>query len=142
VEQGLFDGDDGDAIDLVALPIAAIQSAPSLPDQVIGTVRIHMAEPGLWWGSRLAVQRSARGKAAVGSGLIKLAVGTAHALACHTFLAHVQSQNVALFQKLHWRSLSQLTLHGREHHLMQADLTHYPPIVDGDTGFLCMREEA
>jgi putative N-acetyltransferase (TIGR04045 family) len=141
-EQGLFDGDDVDAIDAIALPIAAVLSSAGGPGQVIGTVRIHEARRGQWWGSRLAVVRDARRQAAVGSGLIRLAVGTAHALGCRSFLAHVQSQNVPLFERLHWHSLRECELHGRLHHLMQADLAHYPRIVDGDTGFLCAREPA
>lgn len=138
-EQGIFDGDDTDAIDQLALPIAAIISVPGLPDEVIGTVRIHETEPGLWYGSRLAVARQARRIGSVGSGLIKLAVGTAHAHGCKTFLAQVQSQNVPLFRRLHWDSLAELDVHGRPHHLMQADLAHYPPIHDGDIGFIVTR---
>lgn len=141
-EQGLFDGDDSDATDFTALPIAAVLSMPGLADRVIGTVRIHEQESGIWWGSRLAVAREARRQASVGSGLIRLAVGTAHALGCHTFLAHVQSQNVPMFEHLNWHSLFACDLHGRPHHLMQADLSHYPRIADGDIGFLCTREQA
>jgi putative N-acetyltransferase (TIGR04045 family) len=141
-EQGLFDGDDSDATDAIALPIAAVLSLPGLADQVIGTVRLHEAGRGTWWGSRLAVAREARRQASVGSGLIRLAVGTAQALGCNSFLAHVQDQNVPLFERLHWHSLFECELHGRGHHLMQADLAHYPPIVDGDLGFLCAREPA
>jgi hypothetical protein len=40
-----------------------------------------------------------------------------------------------LFKRLHWTSLSTLDIHGRPHHLMQADLAHYPPIHDGAIGF-------
>ncbi len=137
VEQGLFDGDDVDAIDASALTLVAIGGAAA--DEVVGTVRIHRAADGAWWGSRLAVARSARRQAAVGSGLIRLAVGTAHALGCRTFLAHVQQQNVAMFEQLHWCSLGALELHGRGHQLMQADLACYPPIADGASGFLCAR---
>jgi putative N-acetyltransferase (TIGR04045 family) len=138
-EQGIFDGDDTDAIDKLALPIAAIISLPGLPDEVVGTVRIHETESGVWYGSRLAVARQARRIGSVGSGLIKLAVGTAHAHGCKTFLAQVQSQNVPLFRRLHWDILAELDVHGRPHHLMQADLAHYPPIHDGDTGFIVTR---
>jgi putative N-acetyltransferase (TIGR04045 family) len=139
-EQGIFDGDDLDEIDQQALPIAAVLSMPDRPDEVVGTVRIHETEPGIWYGSRLAVTRSARRTGSVGSGLIKLAVGTAHAHGCKTFLAQVQSQNVTLFQRLHWTSLAELDVHGRPHHLMQADLAHYPPMHDGDTGFVVTRD--
>jgi hypothetical protein len=44
----------------------------------------------------------------------------------------VQWQNVPLFRRLHWRSLGELTIHERSHHLMSADLTHYPPIDDAN----------
>jgi putative N-acetyltransferase (TIGR04045 family) len=134
-EQHIFDGDDLDDIDATAFPIAAVMSVPGRHDEVIGTVRIHEPEPGLWYGSRLAVARHARRIGSVGSGLIRLAVSTAHARGCHTFLAHVQTQNAPLFKRLHWTSLSTLDIHGRPHHLMQADLAHYPPIHDGAIGF-------
>lgn len=138
-EQGLFEDDDFDAVDLLAVPIAAVLSRPGRPDEVVGTVRIHQSEAGVWHGSRLAVARSARGIGSVGSGLIKLAVGTAHARGCTSFLAQVQSQNVPLFRRLHWTSLAQIEVHGLPHHLMRADLAHYPPIDDGATGFLLAR---
>lgn len=138
-EQGIFDGDDLDDIDALALPIAAVLSVPGMPDEVVGTVRIHETDPGIWYGSRLAVARQARRIGSVGSGLIKLAVSTAHAHGCRIFLAQVQSQNVPLFERLHWKSLAEIDVHGRPHQLMQADLAHYPPIFDGDTGFVVTR---
>lgn len=141
-EQGIFQGDDSDALDapnglampLVAVLEQAIGATGSAP--VIGTVRIHESAPGVWHGSRLAVARHARRIGAVGSGLIKLAVCSAHAHGCHTFLAQVQSQNVPLFKRLHWHSLQEIDVHGRPHHVMQADLAFYPPMRDGDVGFL------
>lgn len=138
-EQGIFEGDDTDAIDVLALPIAAVISQPGQPDEVVGTVRIHETEPGVWYGSRLAVAQHARRIGSVGSGLIRLAVGTANAHGCKTFLAQVQSQNVPLFRRLHWDTLAEIDVHGRPHHLMQADLAHYPPIVDGDVGLIVKR---
>lgn len=139
-EQQIFQGDDIDVIDAVALPIAAILSIPGAADEVVGTVRIHQPEPGLWYGSRLAVAKHARRIGSVGSGLIKLAVSTANARGCHTFLAQVQAQNVPLFERLHWYSLQEMDIHGRPHHLMQADLAHYPAIHDGETGFVLNRQ--
>ncbi len=138
-EQKIFEGDDMDDLDKIALPIAAVLSSPGVADEVVGTVRIHETHPGLWYGSRLAVSRSARRIGSVGSGLIKLAVSTANARGCETFLAQVQSQNVPLFQRLHWKSLAEIDVHGRAHHLMQADLAYYPPIEDGETGFILQR---
>lgn len=135
-EQGLFEGDDTDEIDQRSYPIAAILCMPDMPDEVVGTVRIVESEPGVWHGSRLAVARHARRIGSVGTGLIKLAVRTAHAHGCKTFLAQVQSQNVPLFERLHWTSIAEIDVHGRPHHLMQADLNYYPPMYDGDIGFV------
>ena len=55
LEQGLFDGDDTDAIDGAAITLVAWM----LDGAVIGTVRIHHAGDDVWWGSRLAVARVA-----------------------------------------------------------------------------------
>ncbi|SCW94040.1 MSMEG_0567/Sll0786 family nitrogen starvation N-acetyltransferase [Ancylobacter rudongensis] len=134
-EQGLFAGDDRDTIDDTAIPIVAVSLLGLLADDVVGTVRIHEAEPGLWWGSRLAVAEDYRKVGALGAALIRLAVSSAHARGCTRFLAHVQAQNALLFRRLHWNMVEEKQLHGRPHVLMQADLAHYPPILDAETGF-------
>ena len=103
---------------------------------MLGTVRIHRAAPGLWWGSRLAVQRPWRAHRRLGSTLIRLAVSSAHALGCTEFLAHVQAQNVPLFERLHWTTLDRQTIHGRPHALMRADLAEYPPCRTPYAGFV------
>ena len=135
-EQGIFVGDDRDAIDAHAELLVACTSVAGECDQVVGTVRIHQAEPGVWWGSRLAVHPSFRHVGRIGATLIRLAVSTAHAQGAHTFLAHVQQANVPLFGKLHWSELAAIQLHGRPHALMQAELAHYPPCAQPDWGFL------
>jgi putative N-acetyltransferase (TIGR04045 family) len=63
-------------------------------------------------------------------------VSSAHAIGCRRFLAHVQSQNVPLFRRLHWNVLAEETLLGRPHHLMQADLNHYPPCHTPHAGLI------
>jgi putative N-acetyltransferase (TIGR04045 family) len=63
----------------------------------------------------------------VGKGLIYKAVTTANAWGCDRFLATVQLQNVRFFQRLHWHFLEKIDIHGLPHHLMEADLNHYPP---------------
>ena len=141
-EQGLFGGDDRDAIDVIAIAIVAVSFVGVAADEVVGTVRIHEAEPGVWWGSRLAVDRECRRIGALGAGLIRLAVSSAHARGCTRFLAHVQAQNALMFSKLHWRTLEQPELHGRPHHLMEADLDFYPPFATPETGFLALRKAA
>ena len=138
-EQGLFPGDDRDAIDDHAQLIVALSCVGGAPDAVVGTVRIHEeAEntPGRWWGSRLAVHAAFRHHGRIGATLIRLAVSSAHARGCREFLAHVQSQNTPMFERLHWRSLQRETLHGRPHDLMQADLVHYAPCDTPDAGFV------
>src|SRR5213592_2133824 len=60
VEQGIFVGDDRDAIDGHAQLLVAMSCVGGMPDQVVGTVRIHQPEPGVWWGSRLAVHAAFR----------------------------------------------------------------------------------
>lgn len=129
-EQQLFAGDDRDAIDDVAQLLVALKTDPDLPaepGEVVGTVRIHESEPGVWYGSRLAVAAPYRRQGRIGATLIRLAVSSAHAIGCRRFLAHVQSQNVPLFRRLHWTTLQEEVLLGRCHHLMEADLNYYPP---------------
>lgn len=136
VEQGVFLGDDRDSIDAHAQSIVAVSCVGGAPDEVVGTVRIHEESPGLWWGSRLAVHAAFRHHGRIGATLIRLAVSSAHARGAHTFLAHVQSQNVPMFERLHWTALQAEMLHGRAHHLMQADLAQYPPCSTPDNGFV------
>jgi putative N-acetyltransferase (TIGR04045 family) len=136
IEQGIFPGDDRDEIDDHAQQLVALSCIAGMPEQVVGTVRIHETEPGVWFGSRLAVHAAFRRHRNIGSTLIGLAVSSAHALGCETFLAHVQSQNVPLFQRLHWDVLAEETLLGRPHHLMQARLAHYPPCATPRAGFV------
>jgi putative N-acetyltransferase (TIGR04045 family) len=136
IEQGVFVGDDRDEIDDRAQQLVAVSCIAGMPEQVVGTVRIHETEPGVWLGSRLAVHAAFRGHGKIGSTLIRLAVTSAHALGCKTFLAHVQSQNVPLFRRLRWDVLGEEWLHGRQHHLMQAQLAHYPPCTSPHSGFV------
>ena len=134
-EQGLFPGDDADALDAAAVHLVALSTVAGFADEVVGTVRIHQAEPGSWWGSRLAVARPYRGVGALGAALIRLAVGTATARGCTGFRAHVQAQNELMFRHLSWRRLRALDLLGRPHVLMEADLAAYPPLADAAGGF-------
>lgn len=141
-EQQLFVGDDRDSADDVALPIAAVACVAGIPEQVVGTVRIHQPEHGLWFGSRLAVHADFRGAAWIGSELIRHAVGSAQARGCRRFLAHVQIANVGLFRRLHWHPLETLEVCGQPHVLMWADLEHYPARPEADIGFVCVARRA
>ena len=135
-------GDDRDATDDVAIPIVALSSFAVVSQEVVGTVRIHRAEPGVWWGSRLAVAGAYRRVSALGTSLIRLAVSSAHARGCKCFYAHVQAQNAPLFHRLGWTTLDEKFLHGHPHHFMQADLGRYPPIADAEVGFLSLPKAA
>jgi putative N-acetyltransferase (TIGR04045 family) len=97
-----------------------------MPDRIVGAVRIHEDEPGVWRGSRLAVHADHRKLGRIGAELIRMAVSTAHGLGATRFLAQVQEQNVLFFRRLHWKSLGVITLHGLPHHDMEADLIRYP----------------
>ena len=136
VEQGIFPGDDRDAIDERAQLLVAQACVGGMPDQVVGTVRIHVEGDGTWWGSRLAVHAAFRHHGRIGATLIRLAVSSAHALGASRFLAHVQAQNVPLFERLHWRGLGAETLHGRPHERMEAELAMYPPCAQPWAGFV------
>ncbi len=137
-EQGVFIGDDLDAIDAQGQSqlLVAVSQVGGMPDQVVGTVRIHHDRDGLWWGSRLAVHPAFRHLGRLGASLIKLAVCSAHARGATAFLAHVQAQNRPMFEKLSWRALKDEQLHGRPHLLMQVDLAAYPPCHDPITGWV------
>ena len=135
-EQGIFTDDDHDGVDEIAIPLVALSCIAGAADAVVGVVRIHQPEPGLWWGSRLGVHRHFRRIGSIGAELVRLAVCTAAARGCERFLAHVQAQNVEFFERLHWQSLDTLSLHGRPHHLMQADLAEYLPHGRDTLGFV------
>jgi putative N-acetyltransferase (TIGR04045 family) len=140
-EQGLFEDNDIDSIDSHAQTLVALSYLGAMPDQVVGTVRIHTTEAGVWWGSRLAVERDYRHHGGLGATLIKLAVSSAHARGSKIFLAHVQSQNTPFFERLQWTALQHLDLHGHPHDLMQADLQHYPPCYDPIQGLAVPRKK-
>ena len=125
-EQGLFAGSDFDEHDEHALPIVAQSQIVGMADQVVGVVRIYRSEPGTWYGGRLGVRTEFRRFGAIGTALITAAVSTAHALDCQRFLATVQLGNVRYFERHHFRTLREVSVLGRPHQLMQADLAAYP----------------
>lgn len=135
-EQGLFEEHDLDEIDQHAHLLVALGGIAGWHEEVVGTVRIHKHQPGVWFGSRLAVDDRFRRQGQLGATLIRLAVSSAHALGCREFYAHVQQQNEVLFRRLHWETLDTMTLRGVPHAFMQADLAHYPPCHDPQSGMV------
>ena len=124
---------DRDTHDFQAIGIVAIANICGMADQVVGAVRIYQAEAGLWYGGRLCVAPAYRHHHDIGKALINEAVARAIDLGCMRFLATVQVSNEHYFQQLHWQTLEQITLLGRPHCLMQAELTHYPFMPRGFT---------
>jgi putative N-acetyltransferase (TIGR04045 family) len=127
-EQGLFSGDDVDDCDRVAIPIVCLAAGAGGAARVVGVVRIWEEAPGDFWGGRLGVDAGHRTVGAVGRWLVQAAVGTARAWGAWRFRATVQLANVAFFRRLRWSTLDEVSLFGRPHHLMQADLARYTPI--------------
>jgi putative N-acetyltransferase (TIGR04045 family) len=126
-EQGLFAGDDVDAIDAVAYPIIAVENDVIAGKRIVGVVRIYEEQPRLWYGGRLGVHPDYRRVGRIGQGLIYKAVTTANTWGCDRFLATVQLQNVRFFRRQHWESIQEINVCDRPHHLMEADLDFYPP---------------
>jgi len=141
-EQGIFGTSDRDKTDEYAIPIVALSMLGVASDRVVGTVRIHEEAQSVWWGSRLAVENDYRRIGAIGATLIRLAVSSAHAMACKTFLAHVQAQNGPLFRQMRWETIGEIDLHGRPHLKMQADLSAYPPCATPELGYVALRKAA
>lgn len=144
-EQQIFEETDVDAIDEHAIPIVATDDCMGLVQNVVGAVRIDERSPRVWWGSRLCVDKDYRSHSrfktsflfkndhfnpiytlSVGGALIFKAVSTANYFGCDHFYAHVQSQNVKFFSKLHWNPIKEVLIHGKTHMLMEADLSKYP----------------
>jgi putative N-acetyltransferase (TIGR04045 family) len=138
-EQRVFEGDDRDEWDAIAVAIVAVGMDAQQNETVVGVVRIYEPSPGLWYGGRLGVHAAYRSVGHVGRSLVVKAVTTAHAWGCREFLAIVQAQNVAFFRRLRWRVVEAIEAHGRPHSKMVADLAHYPPSTDAD---VALRPEA
>lgn len=126
-EQGLFAGSDCDEHDAGAIPIVALGRVLGMANEVVGVVRIYPAGGGTWYGGRLGVAHDYRRIGAVGGALIHTAVSTAHALGCSRFLATVQQRNVRYFEHYAFHVESEVSVCGRPHALMRADLESYPP---------------
>jgi putative N-acetyltransferase (TIGR04045 family) len=126
-EQKLFEHDDSDEHDGVAVPIVALSSIAGMPDRVVGVVRIYESSPGVWYGGRLAVDPAYRRHRLVGEGLIHKAVESAHGWGCRRFFATVQVLNVPYFERHHFHGIEPTRVCGVAHELMEADLERYPP---------------
>lgn len=144
-EQCLFQENDFDKNDDSAVPIIAINHYLGAPDEVVGVVRIYEENKREWFGGRLGVIKEYRSFSnficpklfkdldvsalyhkSIAAGLIYRAVSLANYLGCDKFSAHVQEQNVKLFERLHWNVMEGMNIYGMKHYLMEADLKAYP----------------
>ncbi len=120
-EQGLFAGHDRDERD--EDPRTVVLVARDRAGVVVGGVRLGPVDSGPdigWWtGSRLAVDRTARGTAGVGAALIRAACAYAEGAGVLRFDATVQARNEVLFTRLGWRTIRPSTVAGRPHVLMR-----------------------
>ncbi|SHN86993.1 MSMEG_0567/Sll0786 family nitrogen starvation N-acetyltransferase [Desulfitobacterium chlororespirans] len=96
-EQGIFNGDDSDDYDTIAVPIIAVETESG---RVAGVVRCYPIENGDWVGGRLAVLPEFRGR--LGALLVRKAMEEVQGRGCRTFYAHIQEQNVKFFERLGW----------------------------------------
>lgn len=125
-EQGVFVADDRDEHDHHALTIVALSVVLGMHDRVVGTVRIYEGEGRTWYGGRLAVAPEYRRFSRVGERLTIAAVSTAKLHGATRFLATVQEPNVGFFERQHFCLRAPgLTLHGRPHALMEAELGRF-----------------
>lgn len=128
-EQGLFSDDDRDAHDAHALPIVAMSVVAGMPDEVVGVVRIFETAPRQWYGGRLAVSAAYRRHGVVGESLIRVAVCTANLHGCDRFMATVQAPVVRYFERHHFRFIEPISVCGKPHGLMEAELAAFPPAL-------------
>jgi putative N-acetyltransferase (TIGR04045 family) len=124
-EQGMFSQTDRDERDSSALHLVAMATQAGMLDEVVGVVRIYEESHGTWFGGRLAVVPNYRRCREVGSALTRAAVGAARAFGAQRFLATVQQDNVAFFERNHFMAREALAVCGRPHLLMEADLSAF-----------------
>lgn len=113
-EQQLFTGTDRDHHD--AGP-DVVHVLAFLNEEPVGTVRLFPLDHGdrLWQGDRLAVLRSAR-ILGLGRPLVRFAVATAGERGGREMVAHIQLQNVALFERLGWHKHGEVEIYVGVHH--------------------------
>ena len=115
-EQKLFVDSDRDEYDGCAIHIIAL-----FHDEVVGTVRVYEKEKDVWFGSRLAVLGTYRGR--VGKVLIEKAVETVRGKQAKQFKAYVQIANVPFFKRCRWKSIGEVVdYQDVPHQLMEAPL--------------------
>ncbi len=113
-EQQLFSGTDRDAYDTDP---DVVHVLAFMNGEAVGTVRLFPLDRAdrLWQGDRLAVLRSARIHG-LGRPLVRFAVKTAGERDGRVMVAHIQLQNVALFERLGWHKHGDVEVYVGVHH--------------------------
>ncbi|HEX7299181.1 MAG TPA: MSMEG_0567/Sll0786 family nitrogen starvation N-acetyltransferase [Solirubrobacteraceae bacterium] len=124
VEQGLFEGDDVDALDAEPGTLHALGLVDDVP---AGAVRLYEhGAPGDWRGDRLAVLPDAR-HTTLGASLVRFAVRTAGERGGSRMDAMIQLPNVGFFEALGWRRDGAVQrFHGVDHQPMAIALSADP----------------
>jgi putative N-acetyltransferase (TIGR04045 family) len=130
-EQGLFEGDDSDRADDDPRTVVLVAVTPDAT--VLGGVRLAPATGGRdisWWtGSRLVVDRAARGSGGIGAELVRSACREALALGVLRFEATVQAQNEILFRRLGWQKWGSTVIGGLDHVRMRYPIDRIADLV-------------
>ena len=113
-EQRLFTGTDRDDHDDDPQTVHVLGFLGGEP---VGTVRLFPLDDSgdLWQGDRLAVLRSARIHG-LGRPLVRFAVATAGECGGREMVAHIQLQNVALFERIGWHKHGDVEIYVGVHH--------------------------
>jgi putative N-acetyltransferase (TIGR04045 family) len=115
-EQKLFSRSDKDTLDSQSIHIVALAD-----NEIVGTVRVHEQESGIWFGSRLAVRRPFRGRA--GPLLVQKAIEIIRDRNAKQFFAYVQLRTVLFFKRLRWKPVGKPVVYqGKPHQLMEVQL--------------------
>jgi putative N-acetyltransferase (TIGR04045 family) len=123
-EQGLFEGDDVDALDAEPATLHALGLVEGV---AAGTVRLYeLGGVGRWRGDRLAVLPDAR-HTTLGASLVRFAVRTAGQRGGQRMDAMIQLPNVGFFEALGWaRDGVVRRFHGADHQPMAIALSRDP----------------
>ncbi|MBM9506339.1 MSMEG_0567/sll0787 family protein [Actinacidiphila acididurans] len=120
-EQELFAADDRDGRD--GDPRTIVLIARDDQGTVVGGVRLGPVDDGPdlgWWqGGRLVVTRRVRGGRGIGAALVRAACARAEAAGVLRFDATVQARGEALFRRLGWQRVRDVTVAGAPHVLMR-----------------------
>ena len=142
-EQGIFQTSDRDETDDYAIPIVALSMLGVASDRVVGTVRIHEEAPGVWWGSRLAVEnrispdRRDRCDADPSRGVVR-----STRWAAKPFSPTCKRRTGRCSVRCAGSTIDEIDLHGRPHLKMRADLSAYPPCATPELGYVALRKAA